>query len=1515
MQCSSHWSNRLGTPWLIGTVQMHWKSMQLTILKLLLMACMSRCVLFRQQPCLKAPQVCCAQTEIQLGQGAFKSVFEGFDTDKCRSVAWSEVLTADMDEEERGKVHREAELLKQLSHPCLLDCFAVWHTDTKLVIITELKKAGDLQEFTRSNRPKLKVIKRWLRDVLEGLVYLHSQSPPVAHRDIKAQNIFYDSAKGQLCIGDLGLAAQLPPGSSQRVKFTGTPQFMAPELFGLKYDERVDVYAVGMLALQLVTGRLPYCECDNEAHVFGKVSKQQLPEAWEHIKYPSIREFIKDCCFLQQGQQRPSAAAIMQHPFLASVGSGEEGPPSSPGGGVYPPPEDEEDELMQPGWEPPVPDSKRQCDGGGFSSGTSGAGPAAVAMGAGETERVSGEGDSDDSDDSDDSKRAGWMEGSDDEEYERDTVASAGPSAVHNLSLKVPPPSTRQSRSHTPAIVAASRGPATKATAMLRADTEGSVVTPGVAGAAQRVALPAPEMMGSPGSDGGGTASEGGDSVRDLDDRQFGGSSGRKLRRSGSAPGLHRLVGSVSFGEADAVRVDTAPRSVGGGGDFSPQRSLPLTTTAAHSRANSIGDGVKSWGVLRSMQSMRGGGKTPLGGSSRFDTLAEGHEIGKGRHRARAFNENRRNLQVSIASPPANRSMSLPRREPGGLLAVPTEAEPLSQTPSRTTSADESPYPYHPGMSDQGGTGEMAGVRVQYDEVVEAPLLPVAGGGAPESPQYSELHPALFDGALTPYGHRVAAQWYLPGAATAGELNMVMRLRYRPLSPESMADIQAALEEKRAHLSPEFHTAPAVPVVTVTGGVKLCLEESPEAAAQGLLDMLAVGVPAAYSAHPAALHLLSSAIAALQVCPDATLTVGPVPAWGWVSFALGTQAHTEARFDMEMAAEEADMQQAAPAAVQHSHAPSAAAGGPGLPPPHVGSPPPSSHSAVLDGGAISESPSESSEQHADTMVRPGPMSPHSHCESGSMAGTPVVAALTSPLVGSVVATYDGGTGGLAGAIRERQRESMEPLPPSAMGNEADAEQSDPRRPPHSASSRASMGGGSSSTGMQSLSQSASPIQHTAHAAQAARRMPRMQLAREDSAALDSLPGEEAFPGEHPLTGHVAGNSSASTPVTQAEDDFTPYPYDNDELGDLSPRAGSPVHGAPAGVGAWAAAGKGGVSSSSDKHDVTPRATQSGLPGAPHSSGGQRKKITRTLSSSSLVTPKAEGGGGRNLSSGSLAVHKAGGGGRSSMAIEGFSLLEPRAGARSGKLPPATLQDLLGGAPKATPVTQSANRGGGLWQNRHTTPSSLPAAPLAGIPIQQNGGGISVHTAAPSSQVISNMVGGGHWGGMSAQRSSSGLSSVAGLPPHTPTRGNVFATGTPSMAMYASQGGQQHPVRSNTGSFTPMGGAGGAANQPMAFNGTTAAPQKDGGLAMFGYGDTVLSHMGGGGQQTTMTTMQSAPHLNGGGQQTNMQPPQSHFGGLNALEKEMQAGGGQMGAPGSQGPAVQQGSLAVRGGRF
>ncbi|KAI9265946.1 kinase-like domain-containing protein [Sporodiniella umbellata] len=246
-----------------------------------------------------------------LGKGAFKVVYKAIDREEGYEVAWNVLQVTRQEVKALG---HEIEILKSVRHPNIITFHEAWYNDTEFVFITELMTSGTLREYIRKlNLPNIKIVKRWCRQILKGLYYLHSHQPTIIHRDIKCDNIFINGAHGEIKIGDMGTAEMK---TDKKYTVIGTPEFMAPEMYEEKgYSEKVDIYAFGMCLLEMVMGEYPYNECTNAAQVFKKVTQNIRPESLSRVQDPEVLSLINNC--LAPEHERMSAQEMLEHSFLA----------------------------------------------------------------------------------------------------------------------------------------------------------------------------------------------------------------------------------------------------------------------------------------------------------------------------------------------------------------------------------------------------------------------------------------------------------------------------------------------------------------------------------------------------------------------------------------------------------------------------------------------------------------------------------------------------------------------------------------------------------------------------------------------------------------------------------------------------------------------------------------------------------------------------------------------------------------------------------------------------------------------------------------------------------------------------------------------------------------------------------------------------------------------------------------------------------------------------------------------
>lgn len=254
-----------------------------------------------------------------LGKGAMKTVYRAFDEVLGMEVAWNQVKLDHVfrSPEQVQRLYSEVHLLKTLDHHSIMQLYSSWiDVDRRTFnFITEMFTSGTLREYRQKyKRVNIRAIKRWARQILEGLAYLHGHDPPVIHRDLKCDNIFVNGNLGQVKIGDLGLAATLC-ASKHAHSVIGTPEFMAPELYEEDYNELVDIYSFGMCMLEMLTSEYPYSECSNPAQIYKKVTSGKLPKAFYKIEDVKAQRFVGKC--LENASKRLSANELLMDPFLA----------------------------------------------------------------------------------------------------------------------------------------------------------------------------------------------------------------------------------------------------------------------------------------------------------------------------------------------------------------------------------------------------------------------------------------------------------------------------------------------------------------------------------------------------------------------------------------------------------------------------------------------------------------------------------------------------------------------------------------------------------------------------------------------------------------------------------------------------------------------------------------------------------------------------------------------------------------------------------------------------------------------------------------------------------------------------------------------------------------------------------------------------------------------------------------------------------------------------------------------
>ena len=200
----------------------------------------------------------------EVGRGGMGVVYAAEDTRLGREVALK-VLTPEFNSDpgRRERLRREARAVAALSHPSIATIYALEEYDGALYMVSELVRGENLrEELSRGPLPRSRLLETLLA-IADGLAAAHDRG--IVHRDLKPENVVR-RADGQVKVLDFGLARTADGTSDPTItKLTmagaaiGTPGYMAPEqISGGIIDARTDIYAFGVLAAELATGRHPF---------------------------------------------------------------------------------------------------------------------------------------------------------------------------------------------------------------------------------------------------------------------------------------------------------------------------------------------------------------------------------------------------------------------------------------------------------------------------------------------------------------------------------------------------------------------------------------------------------------------------------------------------------------------------------------------------------------------------------------------------------------------------------------------------------------------------------------------------------------------------------------------------------------------------------------------------------------------------------------------------------------------------------------------------------------------------------------------------------------------------------------------------------------------------------------------------------------------------------------------------------------------------------------------------------
>ena len=251
-----------------------------------------------------------------LGAGAFGQVRKATHkaSGDVRAVKMIDKLV--LDEEEQVRLKYEIDILKNLTHPNIVKLYEVYESKSLIYLVTELCDGCELfDEISKRDHFSEVEAAVVLKQILQAIAYCHSQN--IAHRDLKPENVLIDiKNRGAIKVIDFGTSHHYDAETHNMTQMYGTPYYIAPEVLNGSYNEKCDLWSIGVILYIMLCGRPPF-----NARTEDAIIKKVKRGVWEFQGeiWSSISKEAKDLItkLLQPDQRRRlTAVEALSHPWI-----------------------------------------------------------------------------------------------------------------------------------------------------------------------------------------------------------------------------------------------------------------------------------------------------------------------------------------------------------------------------------------------------------------------------------------------------------------------------------------------------------------------------------------------------------------------------------------------------------------------------------------------------------------------------------------------------------------------------------------------------------------------------------------------------------------------------------------------------------------------------------------------------------------------------------------------------------------------------------------------------------------------------------------------------------------------------------------------------------------------------------------------------------------------------------------------------------------------------------------------
>lgn len=250
----------------------------------------------------------------ELGKGSFATVHCVEERGSQKRFALKEIDTiGKADAVHRAQVQQEREVHLGLDHPHLLKCYEVFEELGAVFFVLELVEGGDLDGHMKRERTLAEAeAARLFAEVTSGVHCLHLKG--VMHRDLKPENVLLDCER-HAKIADFGCCAK---ASEIQTQECGSPAYFAPEMIaGGGYDQRVDVWTLGILLYEMLVGFSPFASALTEKETKQRILKVDFGYgAW--LSVPALAQPLLKAILSREPDERPELLAVLSDAWVRS---------------------------------------------------------------------------------------------------------------------------------------------------------------------------------------------------------------------------------------------------------------------------------------------------------------------------------------------------------------------------------------------------------------------------------------------------------------------------------------------------------------------------------------------------------------------------------------------------------------------------------------------------------------------------------------------------------------------------------------------------------------------------------------------------------------------------------------------------------------------------------------------------------------------------------------------------------------------------------------------------------------------------------------------------------------------------------------------------------------------------------------------------------------------------------------------------------------------------------------------